>query len=217
MDYPNTQSSLESSTDKDSLNPPEPIAENAGVEAENPSARQGIRKFLLDIGETLLLSFILFGVVNFVSARIRVEGYSMEPTFHDGELVIVNKLAYRFSNPQRGDVIIFYYPNDPKEEFIKRIIGLPGDEVIIKDGRVAVNGESLVEPYIADNPAYSLEQVVPKDTLFVLGDNRNNSSDSHNWGPLPINLVVGKAVFIYWPPQNVTVVAHAPVSASDQP
>ncbi len=217
MDYPKTQPSLESPPEKDSLTPREPIAENAVAEAEKPPAWQGIRKFLLDIGETLLLSFLLFAVVNFISARIRVEGYSMEPTFHDGELVIVNKLAYRFAKPQRGDVIIFYYPNDPKEEFIKRIIGLPGDEVVVKDGRVTVNGVTLEEPYIADNPAYTLNQTVPKDTLFVLGDNRNNSSDSHNWGPLPIHLVVGKAIFIYWPPQNVTVVAHAPLSASSRP
>ena len=216
LDYLNTKSPLESSAEESHVHP-EGLPPQPQEESETQPSWRGLRRFLLDIGETLLLSLVLFAVVNFVSARIRVEGYSMEPTFHDGELVIVNKLAFTYAKPQRGDVIIFYYPRDPKEEYIKRIIGLPGDEVIVQDGKVTVNGETLVEPYIADSPAYSLKQTVPEGTLFVLGDNRNNSSDSHNWGPLPMKLVVGKAVFIYWPPQNMTVVEHAPVSAKSQP
>jgi signal peptidase I len=212
LDYSNTRSPLESSAEDESPVQSETLPSQPVADGESPPSWQGLRRFLLDIGETLLLSFVLFAIVNFVSARIRVEGYSMEPTFHDGELVIVNKLAYTYAKPQRGDVIIFYYPRDPKEEYIKRIIGLPGDEVFVQDGKVTVNGETLTEPYIADSPAYSLKQTVPEGTLFVLGDNRNNSSDSHNWGPLPMDLVVGKAVFIYWPPQNMTVVEHFKIS-----
>ncbi len=184
---------------------------DASVEVNQPEGN--LRRFLLDIVETVVLSLVLFWVVNLVSARIRVEGFSMEPTFRDGELVIVNKLAYKFSAPQRGDVIVFYYPRDPKEEFIKRIIGLPGDRVDVREGKVYVNSVAQDEPYIAAQPTYEYHQVVPEGTLFVLGDNRNNSSDSHSWGPLPMELVIGKALFVYWPPPYVGAVEHAPVLA----
>lgn len=217
MVHPDTHPPFESQTDHEPRNLPEAIPVDSALESGNPSSTHGLGKFLIDLGQTLLLSFILFAIVNLISERIRVEGYSMEPTFHDGELVIVDRLAYKFGQPQRGEVIIFNYPADPNEEFIKRIIGLPGDVVTIQDGNVSVNGEFLVEPYIAEKPAYSVTQTVPEGTLFVLGDNRNNSSDSHVWGPLPMDLVIGKAFLIYWPPQNFSIVEHVPASASDRP
>lgn len=132
-----------------------------------------------------------------------------------GEFVVVNKLAYTFSEPEIGDVIVFQYPRDPEQEYIKRIIGTPGDHVRIKDGQVYVNDTLLEEPYLAAPPAYQSEWTIPDNALFVLGDNRNNSSDSHTWGPVPIEFVVGKALFVYWPPERWGVVDH--VSAAGSP
>jgi signal peptidase I len=171
-----------------------------------PAAEQkrgsGFWRFLLDIVETVVLSAVLFIGINAVSARIRVDGFSMEPTLHNGEFVIVNKLAYKFGEPKHGDVIVFRYPRDPEQEYIKRIIGLPGDRIRIVNGEVYVNDELIDEPYIAAAPRYQSEWRVPEGSLFVLGDNRNNSSDSHNWGPVPMEYVIGKALFVYWPPES---------------
>lgn len=178
-------------------------------ETEQPRRRSGIFRFVLDILETLILSLILFAVINTISARIRVDGFSMEPTLKSGEFVIVNKLAYRFGDPQMGDVIVFHYPRDPEQEYIKRVIGLPGDVVRVKNGMVFVNEQLIDEPYIAAAPAYESEWIVPDNSLFVLGDNRNNSSDSHNWGPVPLKNIIGKAVFIYWPPENWGLIEHS--------
>jgi signal peptidase I len=132
----------------------------------------------------------------------------MEPHLHSGEFVIVNKLAYKFGSPQIGDVIVFHFPRDPKQEYIKRVIGLPGDQVIISNKQVKINGRVLDEPYIAAQPVYQGSWTVTEDSLFVLGDNRNNSSDSHNWGLVPLSSVVGKALFVYWPPTEWGLVDH---------
>lgn len=166
--------------------------------------RSGFLRFLLDIFETLLLSVVLFAGINAVSARIRVDGYSMEPTLQSGEFVIVNKLAYKIGSPGHGDVVVFHYPRDPQQEYIKRVIGVPGDRVRVEAGQVFINDEPISEPYIAAPPAYEIipEKVIPGGELFVLGDNRNNSSDSHNWGPVPMEYVVGKALVVYWPPES---------------
>lgn len=189
----------------------EPISETS----EQKPQKSGALKVLLDIFETLILSVLLFVGINAISARIRVDGFSMEPTLMSGEFVVVNKLAYTFSEPEIGDVIVFQYPRDPEQEYIKRIIGTPGDHVRIKDGRVYVNDMLLEEPYLAAPPAYQSEWTIPDNALFVLGDNRNNSSDSHTWGPVPIEFVVGKALFVYWPPERWGVVDH--VSAAGSP
>jgi len=175
-----------------------------------PSSEKGsnVGRFIVDILETLVLSVLLFLGINAITARIRVDGFSMEPSLHSGEFVIVNKLAYKLGEPNHGDVIIFRYPFDPQQEYIKRVIGLPGDHIKIENGTVYRNGDALEEPYIAATPAYSNEVTVPENSLFVLGDNRNNSSDSHTWGAVPLEYVVGKAFFIYWPPPNWGIVQH---------
>jgi signal peptidase I len=165
--------------------------------------KHGSRRFIIDVLETLLLALLLFLGINTVSARIRVEGSSMEPTLHNGEFLIVNRLAYRLGSPKIGDVVVFHPPSDLEQEYIKRVIALPGDRVEISNGKVIVNGQALNEPYIAAHPNYNYPlTVVPPGSLFVLGDNRNNSSDSHSWGPAPLNEVVGKAIFVYWPPAS---------------
>ena len=182
---------------------------------QTDSRRPGFLRFLLDVVETLILSVILFAAINAVSARIRVDGASMEPTLRSGEFVIVNKLAYMLRKPQVGDVIVFHYPRDPSQEYIKRVIGLPGDQISVREGQVYVNEQPLEEDYIAASPVYEYDQNVPEEALFVLGDNRNNSSDSHNWGSVPLDYVVGKALFVYWPPTEWGALEQpSPVSAA---
>ncbi len=158
--------------------------------------------FFVDLLETVFLSLLLFLVINAISARIRVDGYSMEPTLLDGEYVLVNKLSYWLGEPKRGDIVVFHFPRQPEEEYIKRIIGLPSDHVLIRGGTVYVNNVPLSETYIKAPPNYVGDFTVPEDSLFVLGDNRNNSSDSHNWGWLPVENIVGEAVLVYWPPRS---------------
>jgi signal peptidase I len=174
--------------------------------------RSGLSSLLIDVLQTLVLAVILFVGINAVSVRIRVDGSSMEPTLHSGAFVLVNKLSYRLGQPDYGDIIVFYYPRDPGQEYIKRVIGLPGDQLEVINGNVYVNGWLLDEPYIASTPIYPGSWTVPEDSLFVFGDNRNNSSDSHTWGPLPISYVVGKAVLVYWPPTDWGWVEHSGAS-----
>jgi signal peptidase I len=181
---------------------------------ETEEKRSGTMRFVIDVVETLILSIVLFAAINAVSARIRVDGASMEPTLQSGEFVIVNKLAYLFGEPTTGDVIVFHFPRDPDQEYIKRIIGLPGDRVEIKNGEVYLNDQVLDEDYIAASPVYEDILEVPGDSLVVLGDNRNNSSDSHNWGPVPLDYVIGKATFVYWPPTEWGVLDQPTASAA---
>lgn len=165
-------------------------------------------RFALDLLETIVLAVVLFVGINAVSARVRVDGTSMVPTLQDGEFVLVNKLSYKFDDVARGDIIVFHFPVNPEEDLIKRVIGLPGDTVSVQDGQVYVNGTMLNETYIAAAPTYTSEWQVPEENYFVLGDNRNNSSDSHSWGLLPAEKIVGKAVVIYWPPPFWKVLQH---------
>ena len=178
--------------------------------------RPNLLGILVDILETLLLSVVLFFLINAVSARIRIDGSSMEPNLHHGEFVIVSKVNYRLGEPERGDVVVFDFPRNITQEYIKRVIGLPGEEIRIEGGQIFVDGVALVEPYLKMEPRYEGEWIVSEDELFVLGDNRNNSSDSHNWGMVPMENVVGEALLVYWPPSSWGVINRAnPVLASD--
>ncbi len=165
-------------------------------------------RFFLDLVETLLLSVALFFGINALTARVVVEGFSMRPTLENDSYILVNKMSYRSNLPERGDIIVFHFPIDPDQDFIKRVIGLPGDNVDIHDGQVIVNNQLLSEAYIAAAPQYAGSWNVPEDHVFVLGDNRNNSSDSHAWGAVPLENVIGKAVFAYWPPPTWTMIEH---------
>jgi len=187
-------------------------SQSAPVQKPTGPGRSSLYRSLVDVLETLLLALILFIGINAVSARIRVDGSSMEPTLHHGEFVIVNKLAYRLGTPHLGDVIVFRFPNDPGLDYIKRVIGVPGDRVEVSQGHVFVNGKMLDESYIAAMPNYSGNWTVPVDALFVLGDNRNNSSDSRNWGPVKMEAVIGKALLIYWPPEQWGAIAYNDLS-----
>jgi signal peptidase I len=187
------------------------------IEVDDPKPEgPNLLGILVDIVETLLLSVVLFFLINAVSARIKIDGSSMEPNLHHGEFVIVSKVNYKLGEPERGDVVVFDFPRNITEEYIKRIIGLPGEEIKIEDGQVYVNGEVLTEPYIMIEPHYEGKWIVEEEELFVLGDNRNNSSDSHNWGTVPLDNVVGEALIVYWPPSSWGLINGAnPVLASD--
>lgn len=178
-----------------------------GVSARPSFGRRLLRAFG-ELIQTLLIAAALFLVVNYLTARIRVEGNSMEPSLHNGEFVVVNRLAYNFAPPERGDIVVFHFPLDNNRRFIKRVIGEPGDVVEIDDGQVLVNAERLQEPYISSPPSYEGEWHVGQGQVFVLGDNRNNSSDSQNWGMLPLDEIIGKAVLVYWPPEDVGLIPH---------
>lgn len=188
----------------------EPLVEEVKP-AEEPT---NWKRFFLDIVETLVLAVVLFVGINAVSARVRVDGFSMRPTLEDGEFVLVSKLSYMFGEFERGDIIVFHFPLNPEEELVKRIMGLPGDQIVVRDNQVYLNGQLLSENYIAQAPLYSGEWTVPEGQLFVLGDNRNNSNDSKDWGLLPQENVVGKAILIYWPPPMWDVLDHPEVAAS---
>jgi len=190
-----------------------PETEGSLPSTEPAPAAPSIKQFLIDLLETIGLAVVMFFAINAVSARVRVDGFSMLPTLENGEYVLVNRLAFRGTTPERGDIIVFRSPVT-EQDLIKRVIGLPGDEIRIAQGQVLLNGQSLNEPYIAAAPVYDGQWTVPNDRLFVLGDNRNDSSDSHAWGLLPIDNVIGKAILIYWPPTDWNVIEHIETSAA---
>jgi signal peptidase I len=173
--------------------------ENKAAKPNRSSKQSGCVGFIIDTAETILLALVLFLAINALSARVRVENISMRPTLEPGEFLLVNRMAYKLREPRIGDIVVFHAPGVSEMDYIKRVIGRPGDEVRIEDGTVFVNNQPLYEPYIAAPPNYSGIWIVPEDEVFVLGDNRNNSSDSHLWGYVPLDDLVGKALLIYWP------------------
>lgn len=187
--------------------PPEPLA--APVEAPaQASTGTRARAFLREIVETVLLTIVIYAVVNFATGRYRVEGDSMLPTVHPNEYVLLDKVSYRLREPERGEIVVFHYPYDQERDFIKRIVGLPGETVAVANGVVTVNGETLTEPYISAPPTYTNTWTVGPNEYFVLGDNRNNSSDSHSWGMLKREFLVGRAMVVYWPMDAWRLVDH---------
>ena len=166
------------------------------------------KRFALDLLETIILAVVLYFGINAISARVRVDGLSMNPTLQNGEYVLVSRLSYMTGEPQRGDIIVFSFPVDQSQDLIKRVIGLPGETITIRNNEVLIDGMKLQEPYIAQSPVYSGEWTVGEGQLFVLGDNRNDSKDSHQWGLLPKDNVIGKAMVIYWPPSEWKLVNH---------
>lgn len=194
------------------------------AETEAPKPTPAYKSFWREVLETVLLTILIFFMVKGLIANFRILGSSMEPNFHTGQLVLVNKAAYfhfdinawvrlipgvkaegqnvvwMFGGPKRGDVIIFEPPDSHDEDYIKRVIGLPGERVEVRDGKVYINGTPIDEPYIKDAPISPYNaSVVPPNHLFVMGDNRNGSRDSRSFGMLPIDLIVGKAMLVYFP------------------
>lgn len=173
-----------------------------------------------EVAETIVLTLLIFVVMRALIQNYRIEGYSMEPNLHEQQYLIVNKVAYYLGEPKRGDIIVFEYPkgdpNGPERDYIKRIIGLPGDTVECRPGEILVNGQVIEEPYGPNPWSYSC----PATTLgpyeyFVLGDNRPQSSDSHQWGTLERKYIIGKAWFSYWPLNQWGWVPNYPIQAPD--
>jgi signal peptidase I len=189
-------------------NPEAPLSAPEELQPRSaPSFWSGVGSALRELIETLVLTVVIFLLIRFAVQNFRIEGYSMEPNFHDGQYLLVNKLIYMLQSPERGDVIVFIPPTSASRDFIKRVIGLPGDRVEIINGRVDINGEALPEPYPLNPASYSYGPVtVGPDEYFVLGDNRNNSSDSHSWGMVTVKKIIGKAWVSYWPPQMMGLV-----------
>ncbi len=176
--------------------------------AEKPKLSPGWQ-LARDIGETIILTLLMFLVIRLAVQDYQVDGTSMLPTLQNTQFVLVDKLTYAFNSPQRGDIIVFEYPLDHTQNYIKRIIGVPGDVISITDkvanginiSTVSVNGQVLDEPYIndQDNPYGPETYVLKPGQYFVLGDNRGGSSDSRDWGPVDRSLIIGKAELVYWP------------------
>lgn len=171
--------------------------------------------------------FLAFGIRTFGAAAYYIPSGSMEPTLQINDRLIVDKLSYRFKSPQRGDIVVFTPPKaalvacgvlqNTNDSWIKRAIGLPGDKVEVKGGRVYVNNLPLQEPYIASKPEYELKAVtVPPNAYLVLGDNRNNSCDGHLWGFLPRNQIIGRAFVEYWPLNRISELNQRPTFTSPQ-
>ncbi len=165
----------------------------------------GVLAWLRDLSLSVIIAIV---VILFLYQPVKVEGTSMMPALVDQERIFINKFVYRFGieNVDRGDMVVFWYPNDPTKSYIKRVIGIPGDRIELDRGTVILNGQALQEVYVP--PEYRDQQSmaeaeVPAGEYFVLGDHRSSSSDSRAWGMVPRNYIYGKAVFVYWPLDKV--------------
>ncbi|MGC9348324.1 MAG: signal peptidase I [Anaerolineae bacterium] len=177
--------------------------------AEQPERSGAVWAWLRDIIETLALAALIFVLVNTLTGRYEVQSISMEPTLHEGQYLIVSKVAYWVGSPQRGDIVVLDPPQGRSTiPYIKRVVGMPGEHVEIRDGRVWINGIALNEPYVSGPALYEENRTLAPNEYLVLGDNRNNSSDSHVWGALPEDRIIGKTIFRYWPPDKWGVIPH---------
>ncbi|MDD5166954.1 MAG: signal peptidase I [Candidatus Omnitrophica bacterium] len=177
--------------------------------------------------ESIIVAFILAMVIRtFIIQAFKIPTGSMRPTLLEGDIILVNKFIYGAKVPfidlrlpaaqqfKRGDVIVFIYPDDPKKDFIKRLVALPGETVEIRSGTIYINGQPLLDPifnqrYYYNRGEFGTEDkkiIVPKDSFFVLGDNSASSQDSRYWGFVPRSNVLGKAILIYWPPQRIRII-----------
>jgi signal peptidase I len=195
----------------DYADPPSPAAPPR--RAPRPVAQHRQSHLAREIIETIVLTAVIFVAIHYSVQTFSVSGSSMLPGLQNGEYVLVNKLAYLFHGPSRGDVIVFHYPLDPNLDFIKRVIAVPGDTIQLTLTQVSVNGVTLKEPYISapqnsciGNIPCNKPFTLPPGDYFVMGDNRPNSDDSRTWGPLPSQYIIGKATVIFWPLSNWQII-----------
>ena len=189
--------------------PFEGLPQEAEPEPSPQSSGRKMVRFLREVLETILPAILIALLINvFVGQATRVEGQSMEPSLHTDQRLVVEKVSYRFHGPQRFDIVVLRLPSQGDELLIKRVVGLPGETVEIRDGDVYINGEPLDEPFldVETRPGRQGTVTVPPLHVYVMGDNRNHSNDSRSFGPIPIENIVGRAWISYWPLENVGVV-----------
>lgn len=204
-------------TQIDRLLQEEPSHPWAVEEADTPP--QPTRRSLLhELVETFILTALIFVLMQALVQNYRIEGYSMEPNLHEGQRLFVNKFVYYFQEPQRGDIVVFEYtkgdPTGPEKDYIKRIIGLPGDTVECRPGELLINGQVIDESYNPNPHSYFCSPTtLGPNEYYVLGDNRNQSSDSHSWGALDRKDIIGRAWLLYWPLPQLGIIPHYPIEA----
>jgi signal peptidase I len=179
----------------------EPTAPAQTPESAQRSTASAAISWLRDLFLSVVIAIV---VILFLYQPVRVEGTSMMPTLVNEERIFINKFVYRFglADIGRGDMVVFWFPQDPSKSYIKRVIGVPGDTVEVREGTVWVNGRALAESYVtAENrdTTSMVTKTLDADQYFVLGDHRNSSNDSRSWGMVPRSYIYGKAVFVYWP------------------
>ena len=186
-----------------------PAVAAGGAEPASRSASSTGAGIGLWVRDILISGAVSILIITFLYQPVRVEGTSMLPRLEDHDRLFINKFVYRISSIHRGDVVVFHYPRDPEKSYIKRVIGLPGDRILIERGRVYLNGRLLREPYVPEefrDTRSMAELVVPEESYFMMGDHRSISSDSREFGPVDRDLIYGKAVFVYWPTKDAGVV-----------
>jgi signal peptidase I len=186
----------------------EQLPEQPLPESKSGSWRRALGGLVRDALETILPALLIVFVVNvFLAQATRVEGQSMEPNLHNNERLIIEKISYRFRSPNRGDIVVIKMPNRHSDPLIKRVVGLSGETIEIRDGYVYINGQMLEEPYLEQSTYGNVgTHVIPPGYLFVLGDNRGASNDSRSFGEIKLTNIIGRAWFRYWPPQEIGLV-----------
>jgi signal peptidase I len=184
-------------------------AEEQDLPAPRHSPGRALVRFVRELLETILPALLIALLINiFIGQATRVEGQSMEPNLHSEQRLVVEKLSYRFHGPQRFDIVVLKVPSQGEELLIKRVIGLPGETVEIRDGQVYVDGNLLEEPFTdqSTHPGRNSTVTVPPLHIYVMGDNRDRSNDSRSFGPVPIDNIVGRAWLSYWPVEQIGLV-----------
>jgi signal peptidase I len=175
------------------------------------------RSTFIETFQTVVISFVVYILIHlFIAQPNKVDGNSMFPTMHTGERILTSKVTYRLNMPHRGEIIIFTPPDEKKGDYVKRIIGMPGETIMLSKGDVYINGQRLNESYLPEGTRTAEKKFlregipfqIPADNFIVLGDNRNFSSDSREWGPVVKSEIIGKAWLQYWPLNEISLVKH---------
>lgn len=188
-----------------------------------PASSPRQKSFLRDTLEIVFLALVLYVVIQYAVQTVHVLGSSMYATLHDNDLLVASKISYKLHPPQRGDIVVFKPPDEASRDFIKRIIALPGERIHITNSVVYINGQVLREPYLPEKwtynnnwPASGQDQLIPPDQYFVMGDNRNHSSDSRTFGTIELNSILGKAEIRIWPLGELGFFGAKPTLAAGQ-
>ncbi|XHU95704.1 MAG: signal peptidase I [cyanobacterium endosymbiont of Rhopalodia inflata] len=199
------------------------MARSLKQETNNPNQSSQENPWIEGIKTIATAAILAFGIRAFVAEARYIPSSSMEPTLQVNDRLIIEKVSYHFQEPKRGDVVVFnptkaLQEKDFRDAFIKRVIGLPGETIEVKTGKVYVDGQAIKEKYISEDPNYDYGPVtVPERQYLVLGDNRNNSYDSHYWGHVPKEKIIGKAFVRFWPFNRLGILNKHPIYPSTQP